>query len=170
MPDNNYTDYVGISRDSMSSAIENSAGGAWVYEYLQCTLYAGPGGVSILNSALKYNNDTVDFNELEINEGSAYIMSVPMPPDYWPFGMVAGTFAIGYIPQAAYGAIEYDGVPSHPDQASNINHWGTYAHQTVALSLWENVSFSYPWGVSFTVNPEKKFEKVVDESLWQYKP
>lgn len=170
MPDSNYTDYVGISRDEKSSVLPNSAGGFWVYKYTKYSLYAGPSGVSVMNSSNYTEDDNVSFSELEINEGAAYIMSVPMPPDYWPGSMVQGTFATGYLPTDGYGAVEYDGIPAYPNQTSNINHWGTYSHQYKALNFWQNISFSYPLGVSFTVNPESEFKKVVDESLWTYRP
>lgn len=170
MPDSNYTDYVGISRDEKSSVLPNSAGGFWVYKYTKYSLYAGVGGVSVMNSTNYTESDNVSFSELEVNEGAAYIMSVPMPPDYWPGSMVQGTFAIGYLPTDGYGAVEYDGIPAYPNQTSNINHWGTYTHQYKTLYFWENISFSYPLGVSFTVNPESKFKKIVDESLWTYRP
>lgn len=169
LPDFCNKDFVGITRDEKSSVIEESAAGVWTYKYDKYQLYAGPEGV-VSSKINDYTEDEeVDFEDLEISEGSAYIMGVPMPPNYWPGSMVQGTFGVGFLPTAAYGAIEYDGIASSPDVSLNINHWGTYAHQY--KNLWfDSVSFSYPLGVSFTVKPEKKFKKVVDEDLWRYRP
>ncbi len=155
MPSARHKDAFGLTRDSTTSVIPQSA----IAEYSKTYIISY---FSDSNYIVSEHEDIVElyFNDLEASStGYAFDfeLGIDSSSNTYPY------YSVRY--KEMIGVLSYDGIVNNQN-ISTVNHWATYAHKRLRL-LFNGIDFSIPFGAGFSITWGWSYNQLIEEHIWR---
>lgn len=152
------TDAFGLSRDTTTSVIPQSASGCYSYTY----------NISYTNEKLQYVTESredvydVPYNELK-QDGSGYGYAMEFGIPVSSISSQPHGTSTHYL--SATGFVFFEGKVNNSSTTS-VNHFATYAHKRIAY-FFNGIDFSLPFGMGFSIDMgDWSYAQLREEHLW----